>query len=302
MYKLLLLSTIIALSAVLSGCNNDIFVEHNPLPDNTIGYVKGDGGQTEFDILKKGLKSISLTVSPYVKLDVKVYDTQGRPYEKGSNPDNIGRLEISGPCMTCEAVLDRKAGKMRFKSIENPGAIETLVHMYLDYGYAGTAIDINVRAGKPFIVRNSQLRSPIVVTDTVYSSVRSVHLINNDPTPRTYKIDVFGLIQSWGRLSCDYDWNRISFSLPVPTLADDGSWGWHNLQFSPRAEDISFYTKSRFFDITVPPNMISYVFIDRIRAKTEIDVQLEAPVSGKTYNVPYEYSFYEPISFRTVEL
>ncbi len=202
---------------VLTACNNDIFIDAEPLPDTTEITLEGDGGSWSTTIPRDGLKKITM-YNPY--RDTKGYLTYYDHKDNKVNPDcpvsELGAIIFENPAQ--HYIISFYGKKLSINSYYNCYPKDYIV-LLLEYDYGGTKkIHITFTEGKQlnfFCFPEGEM----TVEDNIEEISHRTSFSNNSSL--TQKFEIYPYINC----NCSYEvipdesWlNKMAIdNMPIPT-------------------------------------------------------------------------------------
>ncbi len=191
----MIMSMLVAL--LLSGCNNDIFVDAQPLPENSEITIEGDGGSWSTIIPRDGLTSIKM-YNPYRNIDgyVTYYDTKSNAIVPDCPVAELGAIVLENPAQ--HYAISFYGRKLSINSYYNSYPKDYII-LLLEYDYSGTKeIRITFTEGKPldfFIMPEGEMT---IEKDIEEFSHRSAYTNNSS---LTQKFEIYPFINC----NCSYE-------------------------------------------------------------------------------------------------
>ncbi len=292
------------MGVVLVGCNDEVFIDAEPLPDSSEITIEGDGGSWSTIIPRDGLIKVSMS-NPY--RDTKGYVTY---YDKNSDPvapdcpiSDLAGIEFENPAQRYHISLWGK--KLEINSYYNSYPPDVII-LTLEYDYGTTKeIRINFTEGKP-LEFFPWYEGEMTVEENIEEFTHRTSFTNNSSL--TQKFEVYPYINC----NCSHEvipaepWaNKFKIdSMALPCFTGD----WWELSEMPDIYlgDRKVFSPSRYvhehITVDVPPykKAVVYYTLHYSRASqlgkffiyNEVeDRQFELGFTSKaTYATHYEYT------------
>lgn len=289
--------------AILSvGCNNDIFLnKDDEMPEEMCAEIEGDGGETEFKILTKGLLSISLDVMSEWEQYCTYYDKKGNIAGKEIAASELGKIVYDNGM--CQLEISKHGDKLTVRSIENP-LWDGKRTIRLDYGYDVKFIYVVVEKGEPMRLVNVDYNN-IAVADSPTTRTSRLGLTNNSPSPHTMIVRPFMMEYPSVLVTTVNDKNTWvwgqKLDMPVP-MYENGDWKMKDVEgIAPETK----YTyphpeKMTKVEIEVPANSEVTVILDLsyLQAIAYGTMIFECPVSKREISVEFKCTSKYPVDYK----
>ncbi len=292
----------LGIAILTAGCNNDIFLnKDDEMPEEMSAEIDGDGGETEFKIMTKGLLSINLDVMSEWEQYCIYYDKKGNIAGKEIAASELGKIVYDNGM--CQLEIVKHGDKLTVRSIENP-LWDSKRTIRLDYGYDVKFIYVVVEKGEPMRLVNVDYNN-ISLADTPTTRAGRLIFTNNGPSPQTMNVWPFMM---------EYP------SVLVTTINDKNTWVWGEKLNMPvliyengdwkmkEVEGIAPETKYTYphpekmtkVEIEVPANSEVTVLVDLsyLWAIAYGTMTFECPVSKREKPVEFKCTSTYPVDYK----
>ncbi len=202
---------------VLTSCNNDIFIDAEPLPDTTEITLEGDGGSWSTTIPRDGLKKITMY---NLYRDTKGYLTYYDHKDNKVNPDcpvsELGAIIFENPAQ--HYIISFYGKKLSINSYYNCYPKDYIV-LLLEYDYGGTKkIHITFTEGKQldfFCVPEGEM----TVEDNFEEISHRTAFTNNSSLTQKFEIYPYINCNCSYEVIPEYSWSKkmLIDNMAIPT-------------------------------------------------------------------------------------
>ena len=293
----------LAFILLLTGCNDDIFVDDTLDGGEINATVDGDGGSATFDISTKHLLHITIDYYGSESPD-KYYDVNGKEVDSDCPASDLGSIVYDGLFLRYELIKD--GGRLKFISHEYAFPNDMHVAVRLQYSYTVEFIHITIKRGKPMEYVSATYDGDIDITDPAFTLVEKQNFHNNGPIAQT--VEVWPMLQAqsyaYGEVAVEESWaNGIKVEMPV--LQYSGG-NWKIIPMSDICPRSKYYLNiPNLLDRTnVTVDAGANVSIRSVVTVTEATVtgilRLRMPVSGREYSTRFQCKARFPKSYEII--
>ncbi len=240
---------------LFSGCNNDIFIDAQPLPSSSEITVEGDGGSWSTIIPRDGLTSIKM-YNPYRDTDgyVTYYDRNNNSINSDCPADELGAIVLENPAQYY--VISFYGRKLSIDSYYNCYPTDYII-LLLEYDYSGTKeIRVTFTEGKPLNFVTIPIGEMTVEEDIEAISHRT-SFTNNSSLTQTFEVYPFINCNCSHIVIPDESWaNKYEVNdMEIPTYTGE-EWELHGNYQIRLGERRTFSPSGYVYDkisVDVPP-------------------------------------------------
>lgn len=161
---------------IAAGCNEDIFLDRNELPEYSEVCIDGDGGQWSTAFSRKGLSKISLDCNYQDREYITYYSSKGTT-DAGCPPSELESIIFENPARLHSIGF---SGDMLYISSQYNALDTTRATLYLEYDYGVTkGINITVSAGEPLQIVTATYDGSMTIEENFEQGYHSRSLVNN---------------------------------------------------------------------------------------------------------------------------
>lgn len=277
------------LSIQLSGCNGDIFVDSEVLPEISKITIEGDGGEWSTPISRKGL------VRMYIKVDydeekyVNYFDVNNKITDETCPASDLENIIYENPIRYYSISF---YGDMLYISSWYNAAEEKHFGVYLEYDYGVKQIDVTVSKGTPLqFLYQIPTSQEIEVEEDIETISHSISFSNGSSITQFFNVYPYAETSATCMIKTDAEWaNGLMSEQLVPIYHFE--WMWTNMTDCVIGKSFSFLPEQLldfYFIISVQPGQKATVNYDMHYSKatdastlvyynTVSDVQYEVPV------------------------
>lgn len=293
----------LAFILLLTGCNDDIFVEENVGADEINTTVDGDGGSATFDISTKHLLNISIDYYGSESPD-KYYDVNGKEVGPDCSASDLGSIVYESVLLHYELVKD--GSHLKFISYECAFPNDTHVTLRLEYSYTVRFIHITIKRGKPMEYVSATYDGDINVNDPAFTLVEKQNFHNDGPIAQT--VEVWPMLQAqsyaYGEITVEEGWAAgIKIEMPVLQYSD-GDWKMiSKSDISPRSKyylNIPNLLDRTNVTVDAGANVSIRSVVTVSEATATGVMRLRMPVSGREYSTRFQCTARFPKSYEVI--
>ncbi len=293
---------IISLLFLISGCNDDVFVDVLPTEDVTI-TVEGDGGAAELTISTKNLLNIDIDFygSSSSQYRCRYYDVNGKEVESNCPASDISAIVYESNLIHFE--LRKEGNRLKFISNENALYNDYNVTIRLTYTYTTDIIDINITKGRPLELVSVVYDDNIEVKDNAFTLVDKSVFHNKGSVAQ--QVEVWPMLQAqtyaYGSITAEEPW-ASGFIVDMPVLQySDGGWKLLLLGRVPTHGKYGLDIPNLLERVNVTVEAGANVSVSSIVTVAEATVTgvmfFRLPVSGRQYSSRFGCDAKYPISY-----
>lgn len=173
------------LTMFAAGCNNDVFIDGEDLPNEQSFTIEGDGGEVTFRIPTKELKSIYFMYGDVISYGgCTYYDLNGNASSAEVPASQISKIVRDNGFSKTELI--KNGDKITAKSYSNPWDEGTLTVSF-DYGYTRQYIKITVLPGKPIELKSVEYDGYMEINFKAAVKTSRTGFTNDGPLPQIYE-------------------------------------------------------------------------------------------------------------------
>lgn len=301
----LITALLIASTAILTGCNDDIFVERTPDHETSENEatISGDGGTHTFDIQYSRLKYINAV--PYDDMIINYYNSEGDYISSESPADEIARITYS--TIGFELNIDFIGSTATATCNEN--AIfdnEITIYLDLEYKYATETLKINITPGTHVQLVDIEYDfAKIEPSPNPPLRQHTYKTTYNNPSDQPLAVGIVptNYLKATASLTTRIDWaSQLSGMVPLPTFNGE-SWSTtppHEIRLGQYFDYIPVrFETDQIITLTVPPKeSIRVTFtVNYIKAEIPIEITTLSPFTDTKIWLYGKCELTEPVSY-----
>lgn len=249
---------------VLSGCNNDIFLDEPLMPDDLSATIEGDGGEVTFTIPTKGLEHISFdTIGDEIRY-CTYYNHSGSIIDVKSPASEVAKIVYETDFNKREII--HNGTQLTVRSICSTDNYERTIGVRLDYSYTIQTVKICILPGKPLILENVEYHGEPVLTESTLVKTSAVQINNQSESDKVW--EEYPYVNALGEILVEPDrYSRWLLGEPLPInvpVYDNGQWIWEvkeglkgDIKYTIRRPDYLHKV-----EVIIPANTVLRVFSD----------------------------------------
>ncbi len=213
------------IALLVSGCNNDIFVENADLPDYTDISIEGDGGLWSSAFSRKGLVSISIDdYASNVKNYFTYYGVNGDIVDADCPPSELGSIVYENPLQSYSIGFN---GDMIYITSNYNATFYNHISLRLHYDYGAIKyINVTFTEGEALSLVGWELSGDILLEENFEQVTHSSSFTNNTPLAQKFEIMPFLNSKCSDTVIPTDSWAR-GLTLKLPMLTFNGNyWEW----------------------------------------------------------------------------
>ena len=239
---------------LFSGCNNDIFIENEELPDNLWIPLKADGDQWSSTFSRKGLERVYISNGLNMQEYLKYYDQDGREIGPDSSPDKLSEIIFENPAQSY--IIGFKGGMIYFTSNYNTYPSASVVDLDFQYNYGVTKqIHFTISPGYP-LESVEIYNDDIIIEENIDAITYSGSFTNNSNLTQNWKVFPYSSLHCNCLVEPADNWAKdIEVKMSLPLYAHE-NWDLYNFEEITLGERISLVSPmsdSECIDIEIPP-------------------------------------------------
>lgn len=288
-------------TVVLSGCNDDIFVEETT-PSAFSVELEGDGGLASVRFQPKGLQTMGISLLSGTPT-VAYYGKDGNQLPRESPASEIRRITCTTRWSAMDITID--GDRLLFRSVENASGQGIDVLLTLDYGYASEEIAIREAPGEPVQIGPVTYDASMMRVSDGGVLRRTESFTNNSPIYQTLLLRPYYVVPCNFRLVPDVKWaTNIEVQAVLPTLSD-GVWQIPDAPTRPILLNVREEFTPSWLDtglelpFDTPPHTTLRVgySVNYSTVNVPFSVTFTLPVSGTEYVVGGTCTLLAPVSY-----
>ncbi len=218
-------SIIALIAAALTGCNGDIFVDGEELPEETGKIIEGDHGHFSLALSRKELKKVIIEHTAEDAEYFRYYGEESRPVPPDCPASELRQIDFENGLQMF--TLSLSGDILDFRSYYNCSGRDNSVTVRLEFDYGVKYIYIVILPGKQLepIFTDYDSGSKFDVTDNFDRVTRTISYTNDGPIPQTVYVQPYINARAQSQVMPDESWAKgISLDMPLISYFD-GHWG-----------------------------------------------------------------------------
>lgn len=259
------------LMLLAAGCNNDVFLDETPLPDDDSlsATIDGDGGEVSFHIPTAQLEHFGPDEFSEGKKYLTFYNVEGDIVGSESPASVVSRIVYANDFNKYEILKD--GNTLTVRSICNTSGYGGF-HIRLEYSYGTRFIYISLTSGKPLQLIDVQYPDGMITEDRAKVTTNRFGFTNQGPLPQ--RVEVRPYLNEVASILVDAskNWAYDKLDLLVPVYVD-GQWEFRKKNGIRPGFRFTYDGPDRFtkVDVDIPAdskvNVITEVFYSRAAAR-----------------------------------
>lgn len=289
----------VVILTLLTGCNNDIFIEGPDLPQDTYAVVEGDGGEVSFTISTTGLESVSLDLMSDAEKYCVYYNYSGEIVDWNCPAYQLGKIVFDTGMRSL--TVDKIGDRIFFTSSENAFG-EYNMTLRLEYDYTVKFINVKILPGQPVELLRVDYSTDTDITDIAETRTHRTGFTNNSSLPQIIEERPF--LQAYASVLIEPDqhesWTRgETFTIPV-LIYENGQWIFKDTPIMP-GTSYRYYRPDQMMVVhrEIPAYSSVSIFTDitYTQAVTHGTMVFMAPVSERLQYVDFKSTSLYPTDY-----
>lgn len=281
-------------SLLISGCNNDIFIENSDLPANTTIDIDGDGGGWSSPFSRDGLTRIYVDYAPEEIKYVTYYSVDGGIAEADCQPSRLQSIVYETPVLYYSIGF---AGDMVYFYSDYNVSDAVSFRLCFDYDYGVSKyIDVTIREGERMQrVSGWNLSGGMLIKENHDKTTHITSLTNNSKLVQKLEILPFSESVCSDIVSPADHWAQM-LTLKIPMLTFDGQdWVWvenDDIQLGMRRAFVPTRYLNKKITVEVPPETkatVTYTLYYALASQKGV-LHLFNPVVGQDFEEEVTWS------------
>lgn len=299
-----MVSLFIAASALLSSCNDDIFIKETFFDEREL-KIEGDGGFCSVKYQPKNLTRVGIEVNNIDEFTIATYDRNGDRIDNGSPVTEIGGIVYISPDITLSLMFEGK--RLLISSVEHSVLEYTEIPVVFEYGSLKEYVYVTLAPGrqKEFVSSSLDLSQATVKDEGTYSI--SEVFKNNGPAKCTFEVKPYEHASGYINLATDDNWAKnLDYFGEVPYYNDgkvtavDMTHGTFSIigEYCGHPMDESRRNTVLIFD--VPPYSKAEVRVRYVSGILPFSATYRNPISERTMITTGQCEFQQPYTYEVI--
>jgi len=281
-------------SLLISGCNNDIFIENSDLPAHTTIAIYGDGGGWSSPFSRDGLTRIYIDYAPDEIKYVTYYSVDGGIAEADCQPSRLQSIVYETPVLYYSIGF---AGDMVYFYSDYNVSETVSFRLCFDYDYGVSKyIDVTIREGERMQqVSGWNLSGSMIIKENHDKTTHITSLTNNSKLVQKLEILPFSESVCCDVVSPADQWAKM-LTLTIPMLTFDGQdWVWvenDDIRLGMRRNFVPTRYLNKKITVEVPPETkatVTYTLYYALACQKGV-LHLFNPVVGQDFEEEVTWS------------
>lgn len=286
---------------LLSGCNNDVFLDEPQMPDDLSATIEGDGGETVFTIPTNGLEHISFDLLSESKKYCTYFNHSGSIIDSNSPASEVAKIVYETDFSKREII--HNGTQLIVRSICSTSDYDLKVGIRLDYSYTVKIIHVNILPGRPLVLENVEYNQNPLLTESTLVKTHTIQINNQSESEKDWEdypyINALGeILVEPDRYSSWLNYDYLPIEVPV---YDDGKWTWQikdqlkaNVKYTYRRPDYMHKVT-----MTIPAKTVVriYTYVTYVQAKASGVLTYLNEILNRRIIVNFNITSIYPVSY-----